>query len=113
MRSTRTWTLVLGIPGVFLSGVATILGVEHRFACSIHRRGKVLLSEWIGGNSDNLGGYEWKGVLAFRVARCLYAIQFALNTASRVRMGSTPFQLLTERAPCVVFSVLAADGPDG
>ena len=43
----------------------------------------------------------------------VYAVQFALNSAYRERMGATPFQLMTGRVPRTAFSVLAGDGPDG
>ena len=43
----------------------------------------------------------------------IYTVQFALNSAYRERMGATLFQLITERVPRTVFSVLAGDRPDG
>ena len=43
----------------------------------------------------------------------IYAVQFALNSAYRERMGASPFQLTTGRVPRTGFSVFAGDGPDG
>ena len=43
----------------------------------------------------------------------IYAVQFALNSDYRERMGATPFQLMTGRVPLTAFSVFSGDGPDG
>ena len=46
-------------------------------------------------------------------ADSIYAVQFALNSAYRGRMGAIPFQLMTGRVPRTAFSVFAGDGSDG
>ena len=125
-RSILEWVSVLGTPEVFVSDgapyfknetlklVAAKLGASHRFS--------VAYSSWSNGTVERM---NLEVVRTFRAVMSergrplsewpdsIYAVQFALNSAYRERMGATPFQLMTGRVPRTAFSVLAGDGPDG
>ena len=118
--------VVLGIPVVFVSDgapdfknetlklVAAKLEASHRFS--------VAHSPWSNGTVERM---NLEVVRTFRAATsergrpllgwpdAIYAVQFALNSAYRKRMGATPFQLMTGRVPRTAFSVFAGDGPGG
>ena len=94
--------------------IATRLGTSRRFP--------VAYSSWSNGIVERM---NLEVVRTFRAVMSergrplsewpdtINAVQFALNSACRERMGATLFQLMTGRVPRTVFSVFAGDGPDG
>ena len=125
-RSILEWVSVLGTPEVFVSDgaphfknetlklVAAKLGASHRFS--------VVYSSWSNGTVERMNlevVRTFRAVMSERGRPLLewpysiHAVQFALNSACRERMGATPFQLMTGRVPRTAFSVFASDGPDG
>ena len=117
-RSILEWVLVLGTPEVFVSDrapdfknetlklIAAKLGASHRFSAAY--------SSW---SNDTVERMNLEVVRTFRAVMSergrplsewpdtIYAVQFALNSAYRERMGVTPFQLTTVRVPRTAFSV--------
>ena len=126
-RSILEWMSVLSTPEVFVSDgaphfknetlklVAAKLRASHRFSVVVH-------SSWSDGTVERMNlevVRTFRAVMSER-GRPLsewpdsnYAVQFALNSAYRERMGAAPFQLMTGRVPRTAFSVFAGDIPDG
>ena len=126
-RSILEWVPLLGIPEVVVSRwstalqnktlklVAVKLEALHRFA--------VAYSSWVNVTVERV---NLEVVRTFRAEvmsergrplsewpDIIYAVQDALNSTYRERMGSTQFQLMTGQVPRTAFFVFAGYGPDG
>lgn len=124
-KSTLAWVLVLGVPEVLVSDeaqhfqgealklVTAESGASHLFS--------VANSSWSNGTVE---GINLDVVRTFRAVMSergrpwsewsdAVAVQFALNSAYRKRMGASPFQLMTGRVPRAASFVFAGDRPSG
>ena len=125
-RALIRWSVTFGPPKVWVSDTAThfkngliamlaeALNVDHHFAVAhsawtngtverynreVIRTAKAILSE------TGRGAAEWVQVVP--------VVQWALNSAYRERIRSTPFQVMMGRAPPTAMSVLASAGQAG
>ena len=124
-RSVLKWCASFGVPNAFISGsgthytgqvmqmVSSRLGVVHHF-------GMVNVS-WLYGTVERMDRELVKTFSALLSERrrppsewplALGAVQWALNSAYRERMGTTPFQIKTGRPPATAMSVLAGEDDD-
>ncbi|CAM9582962.1 unnamed protein product, partial [Ascophyllum nodosum] len=123
-RSVLKWCASFGVPKAFTSDggthftgqvmqmVSSRLGVVHHFG--------VANVSWSHGTVERMNREvvrTFRAVLSERRRPpsewplALGAVQWALNSAYRERMGTTPFQMMTGRPPATPMSVLA--GKDG
>ena len=123
-RSVLKWCASFGVPEAFASDggtpstgqvmqmVSSRLGVVHHFG--------VANISWSHGTVERMNREvvrTFRAVLSERRRPpsewplALGAVQWALNSAYRERMGTTPFQMMTGRPPATLMSVLA--GKDG
>ncbi|CAN0328324.1 unnamed protein product, partial [Ascophyllum nodosum] len=123
-RSVLKWCASFGVPKAFTSDggthfteqvmqmVSSRLGVVHHFG--------VANVSWSHGTVERMNREVVKTFRAVLSERrrppsewplALGAVQWALNSAYRERMGTTPFQIMTGRPPATPMSVLA--GKDG
>ena len=118
-RSVLKWCASFGVPKAFtrdggthftgevMQMVSSRLGVVHHFG--------VANVSWSHGTVGRMNGEVVKTFRAVLSERrrppskwplALGAVQWALNSAYRERMGATPFQMMTGRPPATAMSVL-------
>ena len=99
--------------GQVMQMVSSRLGVVHSFG--------VANVSWSHGTVERMNREVVKTFCAVLSERCrppsqwplsLGAVQWALNSAYRERMGTTPFQMMTGRPPATAISVLAGEDGD-
>ena len=124
-RSVLKWCASLGVPKAFTSDggthfteqgmqmVSSRLGVVHHFGVANVSRSH--------GTVERMNREVVKTFRAVLSKRCRPpsewplawgAVQWALNSAYRERMGTTPFQMMTGRPPATAMSVLAGEDGD-
>ena len=124
-RSVLKWCASLGVPKAFTSDggthftgqmmqmVSSRLGVVHHFG--------VANVSWSHGTVERMNCKVVKPFRAVLSERrrppnewplALGAVQWALNSTYRERMGATPFQMMTGRPPATAMSVLAGEDGD-
>ncbi|CAM9711151.1 unnamed protein product [Ascophyllum nodosum] len=123
-RSVLKWCASFGVPKAFTSDGGThfigqvMLMVSSRLGVVGHFG--VANVSWSHGTVERMNREVVKTFRAVLSKRCrpsrewplaLGAVQWALDSAYRERMGTTPFQMMTGRPPATPMSVLA--GEDG
>ena len=124
-RSMLKWFASFGVTKAFTSDggtnftgqvmqmLSSRLGVVHHF--------DVANASWSHGTMERMNREVVRTFRAVLIERrrppsewplALEAVQWALNSAYRDRMGTTPFQMMTGRPPATAMSVLAGEDSD-
>ena len=123
-RSVLKWCASFGVPKAFTSDGGThftgqVMQMVSSRLGEVHHFGVANVS-WSHGTVERMNREvvrTFRAVLSERRRPpsewplALWAVQWALNSAYRERMGTTPFQMMTGRPPATPMSVLA--GKDG